>query len=272
MEIKMKLIKSTSLAVTMCMLLNSQVFADTLSSEEMVDSSSEQVLVVKHSAVQKSPGQAAAREVTIPHSFTANTPAIADEVNENFTAVKSTVDANSVDVSQLQSDVSVLQANVDALQPSTVGPQLDLSQTRLEQQGWEVCFSETFEKAGVSTISSILALCTGANLMLACRPVDSDIFVLSAQAPRDDVIFDTGTDVTTTHTANGTEWYFNEDRSWGFAPEGASVRKSTCDNLNADEYRMCIHTRSGELRNGYKCGTKLLNGDATWERVILQHN
>jgi hypothetical protein len=39
---------------------------------------------------------ALAAEVTIPHEFQANTPAVAQEVNDNFTAVKTAVDDNDI--------------------------------------------------------------------------------------------------------------------------------------------------------------------------------
>ena len=45
--------------------------------------------------------------LTIPNTFVANTPAVADEVNANFSACKTAVDDNDSRVAALESAVSV---------------------------------------------------------------------------------------------------------------------------------------------------------------------
>lgn len=257
----MKLVKSTSLAVTMCMLLSCQVFADDIDTKDMVNLENAQSAVTKSPAIQKAP----VAEMTIPNTFTANTPAVADEVNANFTAAKSAVDGNSAEIEQLKALVgSMAKYTIDG----AGSPFLNVPQAIVEANGWSVCFSEEFDR-GVTAISDILATCSGTDLMLACRETGSLDFVLAAYAPRADVAFDTGTDETTTHAANGTEWYFNEDRSWGFAQGGDTVTKRSCDTGGTnDEYRMCMHTNSGNLIAGWRCGESTGIG-AGWERVIL---
>lgn len=47
-------------------------------------------------------------ELTIPNTFVANTPALASEVNSNFTAVEVSVDDNAQDISSLQSTMAQL--------------------------------------------------------------------------------------------------------------------------------------------------------------------
>jgi len=154
---------------------------------------------------------------------------------------------------------------------STWGVKKNVDQSDLEAEGWSICFSESYDVSGVSAISSILSSCNKSRLMLACRHVGNPIFVLSAEASRADVTYDTGTDHYTTHTANGVEWYFNDNQSWGFAPEGDSVFKNECDLSDTDpDYRMCINTMSGNLIYGYRCGDNNLNSDASWERVFLE--
>jgi len=69
----MRLIKQTTLALSACLFISSQVFAG---------------------------------EVALPNTFSANTPAIADEVNANFTAVKTAVDDNNV---QIGNTISLVQ-------------------------------------------------------------------------------------------------------------------------------------------------------------------
>ncbi len=55
-----------------------------------------------------------ASTVTIPNTFIANTPAVAADVNENFSAVKTSVDDNDNDIATLLAAVSQLQADLTA--------------------------------------------------------------------------------------------------------------------------------------------------------------
>lgn len=160
------------------------------------------------------------------------------------------------------------------------GPQRDLKQSLLEAEGWSICHTSAYIDNS-NTVASVIVGCTGSELMLACRPVDhiGGYFTLAAYAPRADVLFDTGTDITTTHAANGSEWYYSLDKSWGFAPKGEAVNKNSCDygGIKPD-LRMCIHTSGGAMLAGWRCGNDSdgdsLNtsspGSSTWERVVLQ--
>ena len=105
--------------------------------------------------------------------------------------------------------------------------------------------------------------------MLACRPTGSSTIQLLAQAPRADVLTDTGTDLTTTHTANGTAWYWNNSLSWGFAAQGDSVAKYECDVAGSGDNvaRLCWHSVNNA--GGYRCGADMgLNSSTTFERII----
>lgn len=53
-----------------------------------------------------------ASEVTVPNTFQAGTPAVADEVNANFSAVETAVNGNAADIGNLQTAVASLQAVV----------------------------------------------------------------------------------------------------------------------------------------------------------------
>lgn len=53
-----------------------------------------------------------ADEVTIPFSFTANTPAVASQVNANFAAVEASVDDNAVDIAALVATISAQAATI----------------------------------------------------------------------------------------------------------------------------------------------------------------
>lgn len=71
----MKLIKKTTLALSACLFIASNAMAG---------------------------------EVTLPNTFTANTTAVADEVNANFTEVKTAVDDNNARITTLEGDISAL--------------------------------------------------------------------------------------------------------------------------------------------------------------------
>lgn len=149
------------------------------------------------------------------------------------------------------------------------GPQVDVPQQALV--GWEPCWSSTYAEGGSSLALIASNLCPGKNLMLACRPVDSDTFTLLAHAPREDVLTDTSNS-NEPHLANGSAWYYATAWSWGFAREGDPINRQSCDNLEQPhpEERLCWHTSSNDVDAGYRCGVKIVEGDPMWERVILQ--
>ena len=140
------------------------------------------------------------------------------------------------------------------------GPQLDVPEVDLI--GWEACYVGDINLA--APLAVIMGACTGSELMLACRDAGSDSFSLLAHAPRADVLFDTGGN-STPHDANGTGWYYNDNWSWGFAPEGEPINLNSCDVEGAgNEDRLCWHTSAANLTPGYRCGD-----DFSGERVIL---
>jgi hypothetical protein len=116
-------------------------------------------------------------------------------------------------------------------------------------------------------VAQAVSDCGGDLMMLAAVRVDdagSPLANLSllAWATKADVMFNTGaSDVT--HLANGAEWYFSANWSWGFAPGGATVERDSCD-LAADgdvhavdastPYRLCWHTGGGNMNGGWRVG------------------
>ena len=146
-----------------------------------------------------------------------------------------------------------------------VGPQTNVPVDTVTEGGWTECYRDTYNIFLV--VDTVLAQCPGDKLMLSCRPTGSSTLTLLAQAPREDVTFDTGVNQDVTHIANGVGWYFNDFYSWGFARAGDVVSKDPCDteNSNADE-RLCWHTNDD---GGWRCGvTTSLNSSVDFERIV----
>lgn len=160
------------------------------------------------------------------------------------------------------------------------GPQQNVDPSALTD--WTLCFTDTFaDSAPLYGAGGILSeLCTGDYLMLAGGAADSTELLLLAVAPRADVIFETGNDLTTSHAANGSEWYFNSSQSWGFALGGDAVNKDSCDYNAQDpaapetnsELRLCYHAGNDSITSGYRIGNLDLNDDDSYVRYIYQSN
>jgi len=150
-----------------------------------------------------------------------------------------------------------------------VGVQTNVPMSTVLNGGWTECYSDLYGDSG-TLLSSLEPLCQGTRVMLACSEVGGNEFVVLGQAPIEDVVFNTGTG-NTTHAANGIEWYFNESYSWGFAPSGETVSRTSCDtNATAADQRLCWHTVNEAFSGGWRCGaTTNLNSSTTWARHIL---
>ena len=142
------------------------------------------------------------------------------------------------------------------------GVQIGVDKTTVQNDwGWSECFSTSGSSFG-SSLAGIQSSCTGNYLMLATYVNGSDDYAILAGAAHADVLFDTGvqsgnsTNIDTTHTANGAEWYFSTSWSWGFTDLGNVVRLNSCDiglhpNWDNNTGGMCWHTGSGNLNAGW---------------------
>ena len=170
---------------------------------------------------------------------------------------------------------AVAAADPPAYFPS--GPQTNVPKSALT--GWQECWSGPF--TGTTPLAGVLAQCSGNYLLLAAGNNGSNSLLLLAAAPRADVIFDTAHS-NTPHDANGSGWYFANDWSWGFAPQGDAIHRVQCDD-NPGALRMCWHTNAlpapddvlypvGGLNPGYRIGDYVdgLNADTTHTRYIYQ--
>jgi hypothetical protein len=232
-----------------------------------------------------------AADLTIPNTFVPGTPANASDMNTNFSATSTAVnskqnkvtgtcpagqairsvnpDGTVVCETSLNTRVTTLESLLNYM---PVGPQTNVSQALVNLGGWTTCYTEAYNAAG--TISTILAACNKANLMLACLLTGTDTYTVLAQAPRADVTFNTTTDTTTTHVANGTAWYFSTSKSWGFAKAGDAVNKNSCDTGVATDpdQRLCWHTTATTLSSGWRCGATESIFDTSYQRVVLHRD
>ena len=137
--------------------------------------------------------------------------------------------------------------------------------------GWDLCYQAPYNRDRVDTVADVLRRCPGDWLMMACRPVGRPFLTLAAMGSRADVTRDVGDDDAASHTANGVEWYFSLEASWGFAPARAAVDRGTCDVGGVQpELRMCWHTTDSAMQLGYRCGDNMLNESNQWEKLLFQ--
>ncbi|HSA23422.1 MAG TPA: thrombospondin type 3 repeat-containing protein, partial [Myxococcota bacterium] len=135
--------------------------------------------------------------------------------------------------------------------------------------GWAPCWSGTYDQ-NAPALADLLAACPGSHLLLGCKPTEADTLAVAAMAARADVLWECGTDPACRHEANGVGWYFSGEWSWGFAPGGDAVERSSCD-IGPGAGRLCWHTGGGSMNGGYRCGDDLGLWDVTWTRVVYQY-
>ena len=131
--------------------------------------------------------------------------------------------------------------------------------------GFSQCWSGNYNDS--ASIESMLAGCQGDYLMMAAKALGSDDFIVAAAAAYADVTFLTGgsSNPLESHEANGVEWYFNPEWSWGFAPQDAFVLTSSCDvGLHADR-----QDGSGAVQHGWSAGGIGNTYDGDYERFLF---
>lgn len=85
---------------------------------------------------------------------------------------------------------------------------------------------------------NVLNVCSGDYLMMAGRETGSNSFLSLAAALFSDTIIDTGT-TSNTHLANGSNWWFSSNWSWGFTAANDTVTNSQCDTSNTQQACVC---------------------------------
>jgi hypothetical protein len=136
--------------------------------------------------------------------------------------------------------------------------------------GWRECFSDTYRDRSPGAINAMLQDCDGDFVMYGCRAFGSPVYDLLAMGPRDLVFANTGNVGNAVTTTNGVSFYFSNDYSLGFVPEGEVPERVSCDvGAVRGEERMCWHTQDDGLNPGYRCGNQFLNPNGDWERVVF---
>lgn len=137
------------------------------------------------------------------------------------------------------------------------GPQTNVAISSLA--GWQECFSSAYNAP--TPLADVLTACDGSFLLMAGSDAGSSTLTLLAAGARADVLFDTA-HTNTPHDANGTGWYFANDWSWGFAPQGDAIFRDECDQLLGATH-LCWQTNyapdfpnniPGGLNPGYRLG------------------
>lgn len=202
-------------------------------------------------------------------------------VNSNILSIQTTlsdldsaVSSNSDAITSLQSLVSSLESDVDALQAGNLftfsGIMTNLAIADLN--GWEQCFSTLYsDRTSAARPETMEAACTGSQIMLACRATGSDTLLVAANAPRDEVFFNTGDVGNNLNEANGVDWYYSLNRSMGFAPVGEGVMRNSADVQDrSSPLRLSWHTNIGFVQ-GWRCGSNTsLNSSSSFEKLIFQ--
>jgi hypothetical protein len=149
-----------------------------------------------------------------------------------------------------------------------VGPQSNVSLSTVTGGGWTLCYQSTFATPFGTSAATTLAGCGGDLLLLAGRETGSNTLLELAYATKADALFDTGAAANNIfHNANGSDWFYADNYSWGFKTPGTDFTKFECDTSPPDG-NICIHTLSNV--GGYSINTiGGLNGSNAYERLVF---
>ena len=150
------------------------------------------------------------------------------------------------------------------------GVRHDLPVSSALNGGFRICWQGHYEQS--VPVERLRAQCHESVLLMGCRPAGDDLLTLAAMGHRAQIFTEVEDRATGRHEHNDVTWYFNPNRSWGFAPAGAVVDRTPCDTHGEDgDERMCWHTLDNQLVSGWRCGVTTGAG-GEWERVILQRD
>ena len=149
------------------------------------------------------------------------------------------------------------------------GPQRNVALSSVTSGGWTLCYSGLMREDIVSK-ESISNACTGDYVLYSGRATGSNTLLLLAAAEASTVF--TVTNINQTTLGNGTYWYFN-DRSLGFSPNGTITQNTADTNSETDPLRFSLHTLPAQVIGGWRIGDLLgLNGSVDYEKLIYTSN
>ncbi|ANH67258.1 PEP-CTERM sorting domain-containing protein [Mitsuaria sp. 7] len=148
-----------------------------------------------------------------------------------------------------------------------VGAQTNVDINSVLNGGWTQCYVGTMDLAIGSNAQNVLSACSGDYLMMAGRATGSNTLLSLAAALRADTIIDTG-HTSNTHVANGANWYYSPNWSWGFTALGDGVANGECDTSSGAQ-SMCLHTF--DFVGGYRINDlQGLNGSTDYQKIFFQ--
>lgn len=149
------------------------------------------------------------------------------------------------------------------------GPQTNVALSTVLNGGWTQCYAAAFGVAIGNSAENVLNACHGDELMMAGRATGSDTFLVLAAANYGDTIINTGS-TSNTHLANGSNWWYSQDWSWGFTAANDTVTNSSCDTSDSPT-SMCLHTV--DFTGGYRINNITgLNASTDYEKVFFVAN
>lgn len=161
---------------------------------------------------------------------------------------------------------------MDALVP---GVRHNVGSAELTARAWVECYSQAYSEGG-APLQVILNACQGDLLMMGCRYAGmiNPPLIVAAEGLYSEVTRNVGNGADAVNTHNDVDFYFSGNASWGFAPGGLGVTRSTCDqDVERAEDRMCWHTSGDTFTPGWSCGLdRGLGGlaGAGFERVLYR--
>lgn len=149
------------------------------------------------------------------------------------------------------------------------GPQGNVSLATVTGGGWTQCYAATMAATIGNNAENVLNVCSGDYLLMAGRATGSNTFLSLAAALRADTIIDTG-NTNNTHLANGSNWWFSSEWSWGFTEANDTVTNNQCDT-SSSPLSMCLHTIAPF--GGYRINNITgLNDSTDYEKVFFVAN
>jgi hypothetical protein len=200
-------------------------------------------------------------------------------IENSVTLLGTNLDTAEEDIEGLESDVLANTASITALdslvefyhppcKPVISGFGENVPSAVVDDDGWNQCFSSLYGVPEGSEFGETLQTKCGQGdyVMFGCRLVGSPTWHLLGFGNATLAFTDTGASNYGDVTPDGDiEWYFNDDYSVGFAPNGEAVNKVNCDD-NSGSRRLCW-IAADDVSVGFRCGdnTNLFNN--VWERA-----